>query len=74
MSWEASGEDLLIGRGCGSGDRAREEVVAMFTGLIADLGTLEALERGDEGARLRIATRLAAELAEGDSVAVNGAA
>lgn len=44
----------------------------MFTGLIEDLGSVRALERSDEGARLRIATRLAAELAEGDSIAVNG--
>jgi riboflavin synthase len=45
----------------------------MFTGLIADVGTLELLESGPEGARLRIATRLAPEIAGGDSVAVNGA-
>jgi len=45
----------------------------MFTGLVADLGTIESLERGDDGARLRIRTALAPELAEGDSVAVNGA-
>ena len=45
----------------------------MFTGLVADLGTVAALERGDDGARLRIRTALAGELAEGDSIAVNGA-
>jgi riboflavin synthase len=44
----------------------------MFTGLIADLGTVEALEQGDDGATVRIATRLARELRDGDSVAVNG--
>jgi len=44
----------------------------MFTGLIEDLGTVERLDRGDEGARLRIATSLAPEVSEGDSVAVNG--
>ena len=44
----------------------------MFTGLIADLGTVEAIERSDAGARLRIATALGGELADGDSVAVNG--
>lgn len=44
----------------------------MFTGLIADLGRVDALERDTEGARIVIATRLAEELAEGDSVAVNG--
>ncbi len=44
----------------------------MFTGLIQDVGTVEAVEAGDEGARLRIVTRLAAEIEPGDSVAVNG--
>lgn len=44
----------------------------MFTGLIADLGTLTALEQEDDGATLEIATRLAGELAPGDSIAVNG--
>jgi riboflavin synthase len=44
----------------------------MFTGLITDLGSVTALERGDEGATLRIGTRLASELELGDSVAVNG--
>jgi riboflavin synthase len=44
----------------------------MFTGLVEDLGTIESLESGDEGARVRIATRLAGEIGEGDSVAVNG--
>jgi riboflavin synthase len=44
----------------------------MFTGLIEDIGSIESLERGDDGARVRIATRLAAEIANGDSVAVNG--
>lgn len=45
----------------------------MFTGLVEDVGTIESLESGAEGARLRITTRLAAEIGEGDSVAVNGA-
>ena len=44
----------------------------MFTGLVADIGTIEAIDRDGEGARLRIATDLAGEIAEGDSVAVNG--
>lgn len=44
----------------------------MFTGLIEDIGTVESIDSGDEGARLRIATRLAAEIGEGDSVAVDG--
>lgn len=44
----------------------------MFTGLIADLGTVTALSRDERGATLRVATRLAGELDEGDSIAVNG--
>lgn len=44
----------------------------MFTGLIEDRGTVEAIDRGDDGARLRISTSLASEVSEGDSVAVNG--
>ncbi len=44
----------------------------MFTGLIADLGTVRELERSDDGARVRIGTTLARELRDGDSVAVNG--
>ncbi len=44
----------------------------MFTGLIEDIGRIESLQNGDEGARVRIATRLTAEIATGDSVAVNG--
>ncbi len=44
----------------------------MFTGLIADLGTVAQLERDDTGATLRIASPLAQTLAEGDSIAVNG--
>ena len=45
----------------------------MFTGLIADLGSIDSIDSGPEGARLRVRTRLAGDLAEGDSVAVNGA-
>jgi riboflavin synthase len=44
----------------------------MFTGLIEDLGRVESVERDADGAKLRIASRLAGELALGDSVAVNG--
>ncbi len=45
----------------------------MFTGLIADLGSVTAIEeRNGEGATLRISTRLASDLRQGDSVAVNG--
>jgi riboflavin synthase len=44
----------------------------MFTGLVADKGTVEAVEQDGPGARLRVRTRLAPELAGGDSIAVNG--
>jgi riboflavin synthase len=44
----------------------------MFTGLIEDIGRIESLESSQDGAGVRIATRLAAEIAEGDSVSVNG--
>jgi riboflavin synthase len=44
----------------------------MFTGLIADLGRVRAVQREEEGATLTIATRLAGDIGEGDSVAVNG--
>ena len=44
----------------------------MFTGLIQDVGRVESVERGADGARLRLATRLAADVDLGDSVAVNG--
>jgi riboflavin synthase len=44
----------------------------MFTGLIEDIGTVETLERTDDGARLRVSSKLATELSLGDSIAVNG--
>jgi riboflavin synthase len=44
----------------------------MFTGLVQDIGSVESVEGGAEGARLRIATRLGPEIGLGDSVAVNG--
>lgn len=45
----------------------------MFTGLIADLGSVtELAPDGEKGATLGIATRLASELRAGDSIAVNG--
>jgi riboflavin synthase len=44
----------------------------VFTGLVADLGTVAALEATGDGVRLRVTSTLAAELSEGDSVAVNG--
>ncbi len=44
----------------------------MFTGLVEELGELLAVDVGEQGARLTIRSALAAQLAEGDSVAVNG--
>jgi riboflavin synthase len=42
----------------------------VFTGLVQDLGEITAVDASGDGVRLAIATTL--ELAEGDSVAVNG--
>ena len=44
----------------------------MFTGLVADLGTVEAVDATADGVRIAIATKLASEIGLGDSVAVNG--
>ncbi len=44
----------------------------MFTGLIADLGTVRAVRLAAGGATLEIETALAEQLREGDSIAVNG--
>ena len=44
----------------------------MFTGLIEDVGTVETIDRTSHGARLRISSKLAADLALGDSIAVDG--
>jgi riboflavin synthase len=44
----------------------------LFTGLVADLGRIAAADRSDQGARVTIETELAADLREGESVAVNG--
>jgi riboflavin synthase len=42
----------------------------VFTGLVADLGTVEAVDASDAGVRLTVRTALG--LGEGDSVSVNG--
>jgi riboflavin synthase len=44
----------------------------VFTGLIAEIGRVSAIAREDDGVTLTIACELASQLAEGDSVAVNG--
>ena len=45
----------------------------MFTGIVKELGEVESIDQSGDGARLRIKAGLAAELEQGDSVAVNGA-
>ncbi len=44
----------------------------MFTGLVADLGQVRAVDATADGVRLRVATELVGEVAPGDSVAING--
>jgi riboflavin synthase len=45
----------------------------MFTGIIEELGRVEAIEQRGEGVRLRVAARVVtAGTQEGDSIAVNG--
>ena len=44
----------------------------MFTGLIQEVGTIEAVVSGRDGSRLRISTGLGGDIAVGDSIAVNG--
>ena len=44
----------------------------MFTGLVADLGTVTAVDATGDGVRLSVRSALAGDLREGDSVAVNG--
>jgi len=44
----------------------------VFTGLIAEVGSVSALEQNGVGASLEIRAELAGELTEGDSIAVNG--
>jgi len=44
----------------------------VFTGLVQGIGSVAGIERSDDGARVTIATPLVAELATGDSIAING--
>jgi riboflavin synthase len=44
----------------------------MFTGLVQDLGTVAAVDATADGVRVSVASELAGELSEGDSVAVSG--
>ena len=47
-------------------------MVGIFTGLVADLGRVTAVDATADGVTLGVSTKLASEIAEGDSVAVNG--
>jgi riboflavin synthase len=44
----------------------------VFTGLVADLGSVVSVDATADGVRLTLATALAGELGEGDSIAVDG--
>jgi riboflavin synthase len=44
----------------------------VFTGLIQDIGRVESIEAGSNGARLKIETELGSEIETGDSIAVDG--
>jgi len=44
----------------------------VFTGLVQGIGSVETIERSDDGARITIATPLVSELNAGDSIAING--
>jgi riboflavin synthase len=44
----------------------------VFTGLVQDLGRVTVVDATDDGVTLSVRTKLAGEIGEGDSVAVNG--
>ncbi len=44
----------------------------MFTGLVEDLGRVDAVDSTDAGVRLTVSTPLTQQLGHGDSIAVNG--
>lgn len=44
----------------------------MFTGLVQALGRIESVDRGEEGARISVATELAEDIDAGESIAING--
>jgi riboflavin synthase len=47
-------------------------LTVVFTGLIAEVGRITAVQRSGDGMRLAVRAQLADELSDGDSVAVNG--
>ena len=46
--------------------------MTLFTGLVQDLGRVTVVDATDDGVTLSVRTKLAGEIGEGDSVAVNG--
>jgi len=44
----------------------------MFTGLVQDVATIQAIERGEESSILTIETKLAESMDVGDSISING--
>ena len=58
-------------RGGHAGPRAASGVV-MFTGIVAEIGVVQAIGSGPSGAQLGIGTAFAGELRQGDSVCVEG--
>jgi riboflavin synthase len=44
----------------------------MFTGIVQEMGTIDGVDRSDDGVGLQVRTSLAHELHEGDSISVNG--
>lgn len=44
----------------------------MFTGIVESVGRIERIDRGGDGARITIASTLAEEVDDGDSIAING--
>ena len=58
---------------CASPERPAGYRYLVFTGIVRELGSVEAVERGEQAVRLRVrAPATAAEAGVGDSVAVNG--
>jgi riboflavin synthase len=45
----------------------------VFTGIVSELGEVEAVDSTEDGARVRVRAGMASELGLGDSVSVNGA-
>jgi riboflavin synthase len=44
----------------------------VFTGIVKGLGRVERVDRGEDGARITVATELAEEIDAGESIAING--